>query len=389
MSIKQDGARVRTAHDLEQKYNLPGMKKAFELRENTITRINQILQDFVNIVIGTLDNFEGLEDGNVTTYFYNGTPTLENAPANEWTNYDLHINDLYYDRDTGKAYIFSKVDEVYLWEETTNKEKIKVLALANATKDTEDNKRRIFVEQPLPPYENGDLWVKDGEIYICQISKPETEVFETHDFIVLSDYGGDTLAIKAGKDLVVLKGTVLKITEDAELLRVSLENLDTMARSEIELLQNQLKTLIVDSNGESMMTQTTDGWQFEISGLVETVDSTSNKVNELEEGVNKNNEDLDNVKNSVVTVEEKTAYMNVKMVDGKPWLELGAEDSNFKLILTNEEILFAEGSNYPAYMNNDTMFIRNAKIENEIQIATMTWIKRANGHVSFMPKGVI
>ena len=46
-----------------------------------------------------------------------------------------------------------------------------------------DGKRRIFVIQPTPPYDNGDLWIKDNEIYICQISKKEGQPYQEQDFI--------------------------------------------------------------------------------------------------------------------------------------------------------------------------------------------------------------
>ena len=389
MSIKQDGARVRTAHDLEQKYNLAGMKKAFEQNDKTITRINQILQDFVNTIIGTLEDFVGLEDGNLTTYFYNGVPTLRNYPAQDWSNLDIHVKDLYYDRDTGKAYIFKNEGTEYFWEETTDKEKIKVLALANATTDTKDNRRRIFVEQPVPPYDNGDLWVKDGEIYVCQISKPITESYEEFDFIILGSYGGDTIAVKTGKELAVLKGTVLKVKEDADYLRVSLDNLDSETGSKIELLQQQMSTLIVDSSGQSMMKQTGDGWTFEIQTLVETVDETANKVSGIEEELNVNSSELNGVKEAISFVEEKTAYIHLKTFEGKPAQEFGVEDGMFKLILTNEEIMFEVDSKYPTIINNEHMVIERAKINKELQISTMAWVERANGHLSFIPKGVI
>lgn len=389
MSIKQDGARVRTAHDLEQKYNLAGMKRAFELRETAITKIDQILHDFVNTIIGKLENFDGLEDGHLIVYFYEGEPSLEKLPTTEWANWDLQINDLYYDRETGYAYIFKKVEGEYIWEQTTDKDIIKVLALANATTDAKDNKRRLFVKQPTPPYDNGDLWINDDIIMVCQIAKPEDGVYEEYDFIKSSDYTGDTLAIKIGNELVVLKGTVLKIIEDNDYLRVEVANLDSKTQSAIEVLTNQISTLVVDKDGNSMMTQTGDGWVFEMESIVEKVDNTSNQVNDLEGKVNENGEKVDSLGNSIAEVEEKTAYMKVMTKDGKPWFELGVEDSEFKVILTNTDLLFAEGNKYPAYMNNETMYIDKAMIQNEIQIGSMTWIKRPNRHVSFLPKGVI
>lgn len=386
---RQDRQGVRTAQDLERKYKLAEIRKAFEQSEQNLTKVNKIMQDFVNAIIGSLDNLNGLSDGHITTYFYEGVPTLETVPTTAWQNgYEEHINDHYYNKDSGKAYIFVVNDEVYSWEEVIDESKIKALAMANATIDTKDGLRRLFLEEPIPPYDNGDLWVKDGIIYACQISKPETEVFENHDFILSSEYDGDALAIKVGKELEVLKGTVLKIVEDASQLKVEVADLDTDTTSSIELLKSQLATLIVDENGQSMMTQTSDGLKFEMKSILETMNTTSSKVSDLEGNSAITQEEVERIDNVVKKLEEKTSYVEITERDGQPCIELGASDSEFKVVITNTAILFLEGTLTPAHINNETMHIKNASIENELSIGKLAWVKRGNGHVSLMAKGV-
>lgn len=388
MSVKQDGSMVRTAQGLEQKYKLSEMRKAFEQSENTITRVNQILQDYVNTIVGTLNNFDGLLDGMITTYFYEGVPSLETEPTISWSDIkENHINDMYYDRESGKAYIFADTDGqgTYEWAEVEDESKIKVLAMANATVDAKDNRRRLFLEEPIPPYDNGDLWLKDGIIYICQISKPETEVFETHDFIVSSQYSGDSLAIKIGTELEVLRGTVLKVIEDAKFLRVELQDLDQETTSSIELIKNALSTVITDENGQSMMKQTTNGWVFEMTNILETLQSNSEKVGELESSTSEAKAKAKETEDLVKKLEERTSYINMgQRPNGQPCIELGAKDSDFKVIITNTEILFMEGEDVPAHMSNKTMVIRRGVIEEQLQISTMAWVKRPNNHISFM-----
>jgi hypothetical protein len=389
MSIKQDGTRVRTAHDLEQKYNLAGMKRAFEQSENVITRVNQILEDFVNTIIGKLDSFEGLEDGYVETYFYSGTPTLENSPTVDWTDkYEYHINDVYYDKESGYVYIFKAMENGYGWEQSKDTDLIKSMALANATNDTKDGSRKIYTSKPKPPYSNGDLWVDEGNIYICQISKPETEVYEEHDFIEASKYEGDTHAIKIGTELVVLKGTVLKVIEDSDFLRVEIEDLDQETKSSIELIKNMLSTIIVDGNGQSMMTQTPDGWKFEMKSILETLNSNSTDIEDIAKDLEGTSAEVENINGAVIELLEKTTYVNIGSWDGKACIELGAKDSKYKVIITNEEMLFTEDSDTPAYIKDGVMKMEKAYVEEELQISTMAWVRRANGHLSFLPKGV-
>lgn len=171
--MKQDRQGVRTAQELERKYDLAGMKKAVENSVEGINKTNKTLEDFVNTTLQGFKNIETQLDGYISTYYYNGVPTLLNVPASEWKKeeYNNHLDDLYYDKDTGYAYIFTKNGDVYLWEKIADSDVIEALALANSAKDTADSKRRVFVTQPTPPYENGDLWLNNQEIYVCQISK--------------------------------------------------------------------------------------------------------------------------------------------------------------------------------------------------------------------------
>jgi hypothetical protein len=389
---RQDRQGVRTPADLERKYNLAGMQRAFEQTENSITRINQILQDYVNTIVGTLDNFEGLTDGHIVTYFYSGIPSLETEPTLSWENYEEHINDLYYDRESGKVYNFSMTSENnYEWVEVIDKKKVNVLALANATVDAKDNNRRLFIEQPIPPYDNGDLWLKDGVIYACQISKPETEAYEEHDFIVSSNYSGDTLAVKIGTELQVLRGTVLKVLQDASQMNIAIESLDDNTRSEIDFLKNSLSTLIVGANGQSKMTQDGDKWVFEIKSIEETLNANSEKVSELSDSMNGVQNDIGNTQQILQRLQEKTTYVQIgETDDGKPTIELGTDNENgFKVIITNEEILFKEGSQTPAHISNETMHVTKASVEELFSVGTLSIVKRGNRHMSIMAKGVL
>ncbi len=63
-------------------------------------------------------DLQGQIDDNITTFFEDGVPTLENYPANEWTTdgqKNSHLGDVYYDNATGKAYRFSYSNNEYVW----------------------------------------------------------------------------------------------------------------------------------------------------------------------------------------------------------------------------------------------------------------------------------
>jgi hypothetical protein len=385
MSAKHDVPRTRTAEDLERKYNLAEMNKAIETVKETLNKINQNTNEFVNIIVGTLDNFEGLNDGKIVTYFYDGVPSENTYPYNTWENgtYD-HINDLYYDRQSGKAYVLTATETEPIWIEVTDTEKIRVLALANATVDTKDNERIIFLDTPATPYTNGDLWLKDGVVYACQISKPETETYDEQDFIVSSSYNGDTLAVKIGKELEVLRGTVLQVINDVNFWKAEIKNLDEDTSDSIELLTGMFRTIITDANGESRMEQTENGWRFVITSLEEQVQQNNEKVNELEETTNQAKGSVADLESVVNTLKKQTASVIVGEYEGKPSVELFTSENAFKIVITNEEILFLDGTSTPAYIKNSGL-----NVENHLYVGGLAIVKRGNGHMSILPKGVI
>lgn len=174
----------------------------------------------------TIIDLQNQIDGAIETWFYDGVPTLKNAPAISWkTDNDkkTHLGDLYYDNKTGKAYRFAKDGSTYKWIIITDTELTKALkdssqALkdaaaadkkANGAQATANTKRRIFGSQPVPPYDVNDMWVNatypsDGstyknEILKCSTAKAEGEKFDIADWKLASKYTDDTVAEEAQK----------------------------------------------------------------------------------------------------------------------------------------------------------------------------------------------
>lgn len=188
------------------------------------TKANEVLSNLNTFVDTTYKNamksMSNQIDGKIATWYMNGEPTLENSPAKDWNEEEIksHTGDMYYDKETGYSYIFEKENNTYKWTKITDKDTTEALAIANAAQDTADGKRRIFVVQPTPPYDNGDLWIKDNEIYICQISKKEGQPYQEQDFINNLKYTDNTVANAivdelGGTKTTVLAGQVVTITK--------------------------------------------------------------------------------------------------------------------------------------------------------------------------------
>jgi hypothetical protein len=209
----QDKTVVRTAADLEKKYNFPkmlGLAANVETNKEELVRINNELNNMLTSLIINLGDVLDSQT-NVSLWFFSGKPGNDNEPYINWDAPSDHIGDLYYDRATGKVYKFTEPG----WVEQTDSNLISALALTNAELDvSEDNERIVYFSQPIPPYSNGDWWIlEDGTLKICQLSKDASESYETDDFVVSSKYT-TTVATKQGDTITVLKGTVTQITED-------------------------------------------------------------------------------------------------------------------------------------------------------------------------------
>ncbi len=212
--IKYDSAakQVYVKGKISAKSTVDGKELSQYIKENsakglTEEQVNNLIKN--SQVIADLQN---QVDGAIETWFYDGVPTLKNAPASSWTTdkeKDTHLGDLYYDNKTGKAYRFAKDGNTYKWTIITDTDIAKALADASKAQETADGKMKVFSSQPTPPYQVGDIWVNatypsDGstyknEVLRCQTDKKAGSQFAIADWIKASKYTDDTVANAAKK----------------------------------------------------------------------------------------------------------------------------------------------------------------------------------------------
>jgi uncharacterized coiled-coil protein SlyX len=268
--MSKNSVVVRTAQDLVRKNNfasLLGLKKNIEITNQGIQKVENELNNMLNTL--TI-NLKGVLDsqGEVSLWFYSGIPTTSNEPYTLWENPNDHIGDIYYDQSSGIVYQFNGE-----WETNNDEDLVEAMAITNAEIDTEtDHQRQVFFNTPTPPYSNGDWWVKeDGSLFICQISKPETETYENNDFIISNQYVNGTFATKVNERLTIIEGTVTTIEE-------SNDNLN------IEIVKQQQ---IVEDLGNDVSTITD-----KVIGVEESNNTLNDKVVGVEEANNTLNSEL-------------------------------------------------------------------------------------------------
>lgn len=179
--------------------------------------------------------------------------------------------------------------------------------------------------------------------------------------------------------------------DEANATANSNESRVTVAESTIQQLSDAISTLVVDENGSSMMTQTSDGWRFDMGSINSQLNNTQDKLNEMSGELTQVDETINNLNNLASDLSEKTAYISMTTDDnGDPCIELGNSTNDFKVRITNTSIDFMGEGTRIAYLNNNSLYIEKAIIKNELQIGEgegFIWKTRSNGHMGLRWQG--
>lgn len=160
------------------------------------------------------------------------------------------------------------------------------------------------------------------------------------------------------------------------------------AESLIKQLADNISMLVTDGNGTSLMTQTEDGWVFSTANLQKTIDATSEGLDTLVNNLGDTNSAVGVLQQAVDDLGVLTDYIAIGTYEDQPCIELGETDSEFKLRITNTQVVYTEGSTVLAYFTNQSMHIKKAVIEEELQQGGFVWKVRSNGNLGLIWKGV-
>lgn len=370
--MKQDMNGVRTAQDLEQKYNLGAIdeiKKETQRNTEQITSTNNELKDFTTQVTKDLGELQDQIDGNIMTWFLSGVPTLSNQPANEWLTDEEknnHLGDLYYDKDTGYAYRFTLENGVYNWLKLTDSDIAEALAVANSAQDTADSKRRVFLEQPIPPYDSGDMWIKDKEIYICQISKGAGETYAENDFINNLKYTDDTYAIQVGNDLTVLSGSVTEIKTNVDGITQQVTDTQTLVNEQGE----EIGTL---SENYTRLEQSANELNIVVSETQNNIESQQDDISNLNSSIANTNNELNNIKNNVSNTNDLVNDMKYTFTTDE--LKIQSTNDPINSALDNQGIRVYNYTTLKSVLNDKGSGFDDLIVTNTAQIAYLKFVK--------------
>ena len=194
---------------LEGSYSSSDWEKASKYTDNS-ELTNFINNNFANAVSDLTNQI----DGKIESWFQT------TDPASNWTATDKakHVGDMWYNTLTKelKRYTKKKVQIpgssfakiVYLWSKIEDKTALDAYDAASKAQDTADGKRQVFVSQPYPPYDIGDLWLTgdstNGQLKRCATARA-TGSFVANDWVIATYYDNTQTTIDGG---IVTAGTV-------------------------------------------------------------------------------------------------------------------------------------------------------------------------------------
>ena len=311
----QDRKKSFTAEELRRRYNLDALdkdRKAIQLIRNTINRVEIQFQRFIDVINKVLNEYPNQTDDNITVWFFSGIPSSVNP---EFDIQEDHLGDLYYDRENGNSYEYKSVNNVYSWVQIIDEAINNVLAIESSCADTCDNKRVVFLQQPTPLYEIGDVWIDNGQYYRCRAKRTEGN-YNALDWIIYTDYSDDMV------------------------------NADTTA----EL--NQLKTTMTEDYVSNATFETT------VNSIDSIVSETYTYVTEVANSLEETEEKVDQINNQVIANQTATQY-SIDVINEQLTNGVGTLKNSLVTIDINGINVSTNLSKISTIMTNDTFAIQD------------------------------
>ncbi len=177
------------------------------------------VSDFAETVTKSVADLQNQIDGQIETFYYDYEPTLKNIPASDWTTEDdkkKHEGDLFYWKSKGYAYRFFKDGDTWKWQLVQDTDVTKALRTASFAQSTADSKCRVFLTQPTPPYDTGDMWNQgqNGDILTCVVARGDGASYVETDWQKLNKYTDDETANKALEEARKSRAMIINLDND-------------------------------------------------------------------------------------------------------------------------------------------------------------------------------
>lgn len=308
--------------------------------EQAIGATKEEFQEFIDVTYQEqINNIQAQIDGQIQSYFYDYEPTLTNVPASDWITEDdkiKHMGDLFYNSETGLGYRFSYIDSKWTWEELKDTDVGRALANAQMAQETANSKRRVFVTEPYPPYDVGDLWITDTkELKSCIVAKTSGNYEEAdwQDFVYQEQIANANEVINT-------------ISENVANLTIENDNINATVSETITRLENDYMTTEQIKAENQTMKEDLDIIKQQQASMELTSSGLQIQIDEI------NNNGVSTVKNTTVTIDEEG-------------VTVGKSDSEFSTTMSNTGTYMYSYDKQIAKYDKDGAEMYNLTVENE------------------------
>ena len=234
--------------------------------DNVTGTDNVVVQDNLNTIIGTLQkefndkltNLEEQDDKKAETWYQ------ETDPSTAWTTSEekfKHKGDLWYDTNKQVTKIYNGKD----WEVTKTTPPDEVF-------DKIDGKAQIFVSQPKPPYNKGDLWFNSAtsDIMTC-IKARTTGSFDSTDWEKRNKYTDDSSLTNFLTTTYVTDKSDIQKQIDGKIETFRQETDPSTAWTTVELKKQHIGDLWYDTKNQTSSMYNGKSWETVTSSIPDAV----------------------------------------------------------------------------------------------------------------------
>jgi hypothetical protein len=140
-----------------------------------------------------------------------------------------------------------------------------------------------------------------------------------------------------------------------------------------------IQNLVIDNNGETMITQTSNGLRLDMSNILSDLSSNGSRITTLEDYK------IQDIKNLLDQVDHRTAYIDARIdSNNKPVVILGSSSDAFQVQITNSAINFLDNGVVVAYASNRKFYSTDMVAKNSLQLGAgpgFVWQVRSNGNM--------
>lgn len=157
------------------------------------------------------------------------------------------------------------------------------------------------------------------------------------------------------------------------------------ASSTIMQLANSISTLVTDTEGASLMTQTANGgWTFSMGETAADIARIAEALALLD---TTNTEAIAALQKEIEALNKLTNYVRITTDGDQPCIELGQKDSDQRFLITNTETKFLLGTTVQAVFDNEGLTADKVIVKKELNACGVVFVRKGNGNVGLMWKG--